>query len=1583
MQLTNKLIYELQKRLKVGNRRGVHLDGVPGSSRYKFDLHRLSHIDRNLPADFISALLAESSLKFRVSWKNNVPDLNSLFEDDQAQLVRINKSFENLINQTDAIESEKGINTFAFGFPLMVRRDQADNKLTVAPVFIWSLRVKRTREFNTWEIIRTEEDPIYVNEVLINHLASDAHVEIPHIPTEMLEDGFLERKDFLSICRDIISAVNTSTNPELASELLTKLKNPVSIKDKKYYEGLPITSNNAFLEFGGLFSIFEIQKQNIIEDYDVLLANEEIHLDQSEITSGKFQSISSVETDPSQQGILNGLSVKRNVVIQGPPGTGKSQSLTAVLVNALENKFKTIVVCEKRTALEVLKEALDDKRLHFHSILIKDIVKDRKTVVDSVRDRIDSPAYRSYHYSHSKDSLDELIGELKSMIDSINNQHQKLDTPLISSYNWTAVVGLLLKELGAGEIGDLALNNRIFKFDITEMNEIVSIIQKGEKLYHAYKPLAQLSFLKPSKLAGENPYAAEQSIHQDFQHYANGVKSIEALISKYKDGYQDKRRVEFEKQLEDVKQLNALKDDVERLQGITLGFKEVVFNRESRAMEEEFEIVNDSIAHLRTTLSPMLEDPDFQDEKKTAGLGFKIASLFSGKGRRLSEQRNTIKTLFSALNEKIEAGQYLKPFIFSCHLKTAISEINTLEQHIQSRKASKSAIIEQFFSGLNFFDIIPEKFDAPERTALKELTQSLKQRLPAVSHQSSLQTDFGVKVSRILNDAKDLYIKTSWSDAKDALANINPVELQEKFDKAAQAEFAGLDHSAVEQDTYQLGFAAQIHVAFKSLCEKVESDGWLKKSLRTDQSGNFLADITQVFAQKEQYFNHPQDPFTIEFNWQKFYNALSSENRALLTALRGHNDWRRSFLAHYLNALLVANGTAELPVNDTEHGEFADKIKGYGKEQLQYINQFWYSKQISQTRDFERNNPDLSIENLYNKRSSPRFKRLSLRKIVRYDLDLFTTFFPIILTTPDVASNLFKGNNGYFDLVVFDEASQLRLEDNLPAILKGKQVIIAGDEHQMPPSNFFSKVFDGSVEDEEDLEDEDKPVFDHDNLLLSCESLLDFATELNFDKKYLDFHYRSKHPQLIEFSNHAFYNQRLKPLPSNIDYIPIKYIQVGGTFSDHTNEQEADMVLSVLEHNIQRLPEGKYPSVGVATFNIAQRNLIKSKILERQKFSRYEEFNKKIAELEESGFFVKNLENIQGDERDIIILSTTYGVNKEGKFKQVFGPVNHSSGYKLLNVIITRAKYKVYVCSSIPEEVFLNYRDHLLAEGANNKKAVFYAYLAYAKAVSESDSELKNAVFEALDENTNAGRPLDNRHDLLESPFEEEVYDALLDHFDASQLIPQFQFAGFRLDIVYDSGQAGTPKVAIECDGAKYHSSEEAYLHDLYRQRIMESQGFVFHRIWSTNWWRNPKRELSNLLNFIKALTDSEKGQGPELNPMSAAFLHEQPPQYINVHHTAQIFESFDDQEIIIEEQTETKRIAINDVVKIKYLNSDKDMTIQITPGKGSLAEIGALQKISIESPLSRAIIGAREGDIVKIGILDNFVEVLEIIKSE
>lgn len=1357
MKLTSKLLTTLQNRLKIGNRASVHLNAIPSKSRYKFDIYRLAKLESHLPDKFVNELLADPNLKFKISWQDSSIDLNSLMLEDQAHLVQISRSLENLINQTETIEAEKGINTFGFGFPILVRRDIADNKLTVAPVFIWSLRIKRSKQFNTWEIQRSSEDPIYLNEVLVNHLQNDAKVSINTLSADILEDGVLSFDELIASCSEILSAINVNSPNEVSEVLTEKLRHVTSIPERTFFEDLLPAGNDAIIHPGGLFSIFEVQKQNVIHDYESLLQLEDSSLDLEDLDKHTFQPLSGVETDPSQQSILNQLQTKRNILIQGPPGTGKSQSLTAILINALENHKKTIVVCEKRTALEVLHNALQERKLSDHCILIKDIIKDRRLVVESVRDRLDRPMAKFTYSPKPKTGLEQILKRSQEIIDKINRRQSKLNETILSSKDWTSTVGSFLRSIKVltGEL-KLSIDATNLSFNADELDRLLNIAEKGERLYSHFSPIEPISFLNPAKFSGTNEFALEEALKKCFAKYVHAFDSKETIIGR--------------------------------------------------------------------TLSQNLPLEDLLNTEKTSKSLYRIIALVS------------------------------------------------------------------------------------------------KNRKQLISAQKSL--------------------------------------------------LEGLD----------------------ALINDVDSDGWLHRNKNQTSLRAKFEFVQDLITKWKTYQGFIEEGFIHEFHWYKFFNELTELEKSILRNLRGSLNWKESVLAWYLDATLRHHASEDLNTDPYEYDDLEKNLSKIGKEQLHYIQNYWFAKQMSAARDFNANNPRLNIENLYNKRSGPKFKRLSLRAIVNEDIELFTTFFPIILTTPEVCSNLFQGKNKLFDIVLFDEASQLRVEENLPAMLKGKQVIIAGDEHQMPPSNYFSKVFDGSIEDDDEVDEdttEVSPKIDRDDLLLGCESLLDFATELSFEKKYLDFHYRSKHPHLIDFSNYAFYHKRLKPLPTTTDYRAITYLQVQGTYSEHENEMEAEAVLRILEFNIQLQENGTYPSVGIATFNIAQRNLIKRKIAERKKFEHYARFNEKIEALEDAGLFIKNLENIQGDERDVLILSTTYGIDKSGKFSQRFGPINHTKGYKLLNVIITRAKRKVFVCTSIPEEVFLNYQDHLITEGSNNRRAVFFAYLAYAKFVSEGNEVGREAVLNALAKNLSSQNGLDSFNPELESPFEEEVYEALKAEFGEDKLQPQVNFAGFRIDIVYDSGLTGSKKIAIECDGATYHSSKEAYLYDYHRQRILENHGFVFHRIWSANWWRNAKKETERLIAFIKSveaahqpnkiLSSNPEHQGfneqvdwissfsiPELATNRSETLVQGLNQKKPLQNT--LFELED----IIERKS---------VVKLKYLNNGNSITIQLSEKGQTLSgtKIGGIQQVAFKSPLGSAILGKKKGDTVRIGDLDNFVEILEI----
>jgi transcription elongation GreA/GreB family factor/very-short-patch-repair endonuclease len=1605
MELSEKLLTELQRRLKIGNRRGVHLNAIPANSRYKFDLNRLSHIDKKLPDNFVKELLTELPLKFRISWKDNVPDLNSLFEEDQAQLVKITKAFENLINQTEAIESEKGINTFGFGFPILARRDQADNKLTVAPILIWSLRIKRTKEFNTWEILRNEDDPIYINEVLINHLQNDASIEIEQVPSNMLDDGLINKDELVEICANLIRAVNATSPDDLEETFRKKLDKITAIGDKAHYDKLPLNSSNSFIDFGGLFSIFEVQKQNIINDYTNLMELEGLTIALDDLDGHSFQPISSVETDPSQQSILHAMEATRNIVIQGPPGTGKSQTLTAVLVNALENNKKAIVVCEKRTALEVLHNALLEKGLNYHCVLVRDIVKDRKTVVDSVRDRVDNAEYKHYRYNYSKESLDNLVKRAKDLIASINRKHQKLDKKILGNKSWPDVVGDLLAELKSNTEADsnLALEKNLFTYTTQEFSDLLEFVQRGQAFYKDYAPFESTSFINPTKLVGDNPYIIEQNINDDFTIYAKQLAQIQVLKEEIRGAFLVLRKQELTDQLAAIEKcFNGITEKEAELSSIIMTTKTSYTKSRQEELTHQLENTAEIIKEIDAVFNSHQNNPDLTNEARLNSFSYKLVAAFSKTRRQVIADHAALVIYFSKLENCLEESRDLPLAVFAGVLAEKKNLLEELTKEIKKLETTFDSKVEKEFNAFQLDEILSTEDPAQIFSAMEKAVKG-----PAIEGNISVQLQSilylfkgyleeinGCYQTLVKELAGNKDIKLSYAFDESLPRNKNLLEeikekigrLTNEFESKVEAEFKETDF--LKPSNLPITSIAELQRKYTFLKEQIGFDGWVTVDVKGDDLAKFKSNVASLIKEKNDYFENGHDAFLSEFMWFQFYNSLSVTYKTIVNELKKKADWKKILLIHYFNSLLINTASVDLPTSDDEHRELDSALGGIEKEQLKFIKQFWFSRQIDTTREFEQQNINLSVENLYNKRSSNRYKRLSLRQIVQYDANLFTTFFPIILTSPDVASNLFKGMNGYFDIVMFDEASQLRLEDNLPAILKGKQIIIAGDEHQMPPSNYFSKVFDGSVEDEDELEEENKIVVDKDNILLSCESLLDFGTELNFQRKHLDFHYRSRHPFLIDFSNYAFYNQRLKPLPNNFDYVPIKYIQVNGTFSDHTNEAEAEMVLSIIERNINRLPSGEYPSVGIATFNITQRNLIKSKILERQKFSKYDAFNTKIKELEEKGMFIKNLENIQGDERDVIILSTTYGIGKDRKFAQRFGPLNYAKGYKLLNVIITRAKFKVYCCTSIPEQVFMNYQEYLVTEGANNKRAVLYAYIAYCKAVSESNQGLRLSVLTNLAENTTKSASFDVfRGGELESPFEEEVYQSLADHLGTEKLIPQFQFAGFRIDIVYDPKMAGVPKIAIECDGAKYHSSREAYLYDSHRQKILQNHGFVFHRIWSTNWWRNVSKETARLVEFIRKVESLPSVNSTDHTPTAFAFtddiaiLEDYVAQgsFVDLDKDDETIRGLD-KELPAPEKNTGKEVRLNSTVKVKYVNNGKDITIQLVEAENNKHDkASTVQKVYYKSPLAGSLLGHSVGDIVKIGDLDNFVEIINI----
>jgi len=1334
MNFTPDIFQAFQSKLKVGNRRTIHLNAVPGNSRYKFDLARLANIHKSLPEHFIIDLLTMSKVNFKFSihdkpasnpveskiinesiYLNDYEDINDTEEkplqnsnkdvENLAILQKIASGLENIIFQNEVIQSEKGLNSLGFGFPLLIRRDLQDGQITVAPILIWSVKIKPTTEMNTWEISRTEDDPIYLNEVLINHLQSDSEVFLQPIPEEMLEDGKIDKPELFSICKTILEQLKIDQNIDF---ILNNYEAILPIKNKATYENMLPNRGDAFIEKSGLFSLFEVQKQNIINDYEDLIANykDPVFLNLEK----KFQSISPVETDPSQQGILESLKKKSKILIQGPPGTGKSQTLTALLINALENKQKTIVVCEKQTALEVLENAMKKHKLESFCIMIKDSTSDRKQVVDRVRNIIDNNDFKNATELFPESILQEQIDKITLSKNEINGVHHKLNQNLVNNQNWTSIIGQILECLPLKQ--EIDIHDFPFSFDANEWHLLIEKIEQGSNLYFKFKPYAENLIYNPLKITENDVINSQLKINEAFINYEKHWQTIQLLVNNYKDFYFSKRKEEFSNQLET---LDNYKNE---------------------------------LLVLIATLNK--ENDEFNNEK-TESFFYKFVSWFSN------------------------------------------SKKNVLQNRIKIKEISKN--FKEISLHRNFYEI---------------------------------------------NISSDL-----WQNIEEIKGYNEKITLaKQTFAEKIEIDFQELDLLNFYDRNFQNQDLEDINNQCKNLKTNIKNDNWLHLWNGGITFPDFKKEIETFLNKHLELQSDANNPFIFIYNWLIFYNPLSNFEQQLMQKLYAVSQWKASFNFAYFNQLLEKNTTNQLNFNEESYHSFSKKIAHFSYSQKHFIDSYWKNEQYKSVKNFEKINKDITVANLYNKRKSIKHNRLTLRQITQKDIDLFTSFFPILFITPDVCCNLFKGKNFYFDNVVFDEASQLKLEDNLPALLKARNIIIAGDEHQMPPSNYFSKVFDGSLEDEDDLTEES--IITQKNSLLNIESLLDFALEYQFDKNHLDFHYRSKHPYLIDFSNHAFYKSRLKPLPSFSEIKPIDFHQINGVFHEHINEKEADKVLEILE---QILPNanGKYPSVGVATFNITQRNYIKRKIVYKQSLEENEGFREKMKGLEESGFFIKNLENIQGDERDIIIISTTYGVKKDGKFIQSFGPINHSKGYKLLNVIITRAKEKIIICNSIPEAIFSNYKNALEQEGSNNRKAVFYAYLAYCKAVSEENNAQRIQVLKDLNTSKNQSQ---NTINLLENLFKEQVFSLLKAKFSDTEIIVNYPFAGYHLDLLIKP-KNGKP-IAVECLSKDNYKGELAYLEDLHKEKILKNAGYNYQRIWSHSWWKNTEKEMKKYQEMIE-----------------------------------------------------------------------------------------------------------------------------------
>ena len=578
------------------------------------------------------------------------------------------------------------------------------------------------------------------------------------------------------------------------------------------------------------------------------------------------------------------------------------------------------------------------------------------------------------------------------------------------------------------------------------------------------------------------------------------------------------------------------------------------------------------------------------------------------------------------------------------------------------------------------------------------------------------------------------------------------------------------------------------------------------------------------------------------------------------------------------------------------------------------------------------------------------------RKVLKRAQTALMELFPCWMMVPTaVAQHLPKSTD--FDLVIIDEASQMTPENSISALMRAKNAFIAGDTNQLPPTNFFK----GLSSDED--EDEDVVTME--------ESILELANVQFHPKHRLLWHYRSKHEDLIAFSNHYVYDNELVIFPSptpTVHGMGISLVEVNGTFQRGVNPAEAQVMLDAIVRFMKDTPNR---SLGVAVMNQSQMEQLEALVL------READSNKAVAKYLDhwatarqglERFFVKNLENVQGDERDVIFVGTVYGRDPLGKFYQRFGPINGPAGKRRLNVLFSRAKEQIVTFSSIPLGEFN-------PSPTNEGATLLRRWLEFSAT---------KRLGEVAHNHDRAG--------YTDSPFEDHVIEAVRSL--GYEAVPQVGVSSYFIDIGVKHPKYPLGYICgIECDGATYHSSKSARDRDRLREEVLNRLGWELYRIWSTDWFRDPLGCREVLRGYLdERLGTLVKNMPKIVQPPvveQRQVMVPPPPQERRAvsspapTKTPQTSVTPVRTEVRRETpalQTEAPGVHIGTKLSIRYLNGPRAGIVakfwfQKTTNDRRF-EVNGYKSVGTDSPLGEALEGAQIDDIVTFHVRDDEIRV-------
>ena len=1330
----------------------------------------------------------------------------------------LKKRLRRLVSHAQTYRRDTGIDSLYLGFPFLVMQDSQpgtiETKPQMAPILLWPIKIDMENKDRVSIHFDHDREEVRVNPALTGLIGTEEAKRWVEIAKELLGRS--------SICsRDVIDSFGSLADAR--ERTLCTLPS----SDYKVEAGTRQVVCSAVLfhaEFMGQ-AIGEDLRQMRKESPIGTSLEIALRVNKDPITSFPWPLIPEkdryfmMESDPSQEKAVFLARQSSGLLIEGPPGTGKSQTIVNIIGDCIGRQQTVLVVCQKSAALEVLAKRLKAEGLQDRFFYITHVNKDRTSVIQSIRTQIEglSPSikvYRSENVEGERDVLAEMIEKLENEIDKHHAATHQIDD----------IIGLSYRSL-LSQLIDLE-DQEIRLIDVPGLRRLlIDLNQKQltaiEETCSSIAEIWLASSFEGNPLANLKLFSPDTALAHEF------ITNLFAFIDK------EKRRDEV-----NCSTLSFDVDDPTPHQEWVKSHDKLLKKLDWKNIAAWFHLFHPNdpsngreiltqLAELKQSLLS-LDSQDHDPDLSIQLIEWSLSTV--EKWLSLSKSVSAPKSFFSRLN----------PLLFIKHRRIQnmllkLGETPTPERIVQFQKAAELELQQR-----------------PMRAAIWNFLETLypKTQIAAPLFSKELR----LIVERLIREL---------TLAQQGILALHTCPRQEEIESMAKTGLPAYQNLVTNYDK-----AFVRHLARSDSLEALDRlssffcEGFFhtcQVNIRENRSN--LADLQLIVE------SLPSLSAYQEFRFHA--STISSEALKIFAALREKDQALRAYPSEELEAVvrrLIAREARlawkdqieqKFPILRLAQKELSRKIQTLDESiaKMRKLNQRLLAFNI----DIDRVKAPKYWEDITRLRG-PRARRL--REIIEQGEEMgLMNLRPVWLMNPDTASQLLPLRAGMFDVIIFDEASQIPLENALPTLYRAKRAVISGDEKQMPPTNVFMKHLRDEEDhtfDEDDL-DEMMSAAERDALedtwnhqeIKDCSNLLSLGKTV-LPRSMLQIHYRSKYRELIAFSNAAFYGNHLNVPVRHPESViqntrPIEVIRVDGVYANQTNRQEAEKVVDLLAEK-WLTPERS--SIGVVTFNARQADLIEDVLAERAEndpIFRQALFHEKARQQggEDMSFFVKNVENVQGDERDLIIFSSTFGRDASASFRRQFGLLSQTGGECRLNVAITRAREKIIVVTSLP----INEISDALSKQQRPKNSRDYlqAYFNYASKISDRSLE---AARKALD-----GMSSDNHIAKISPHFDKDGFVRSVAAFIKSLgLQPSVikENDAFGLDFVIEDPEKKRFGIGIECDAHCHPILESARAREVWRPKVLRMEIPYVHRVTSYAWYHRREEEMNRLKQVLE-----------------------------------------------------------------------------------------------------------------------------------